>query len=68
METDKEMQAEINESKEANKKAEEASVVDDPKDEAGTSDGKLVVAEEIAEGHVSWKAGQYLSNILEFVS
>ncbi|KAL5534538.1 hypothetical protein ACEPAG_1001 [Sanghuangporus baumii] len=64
MASDKEMQAEIEKSEEAIKKAEEASVVDGPKGEAGKSDGKLVVAEEIAEGHVSWKAVKlYLSNL-----
>lgn len=62
MARDKEMQAEVEKSEEENKKTEEAPVIDDPKDETTKkSDGKLVVAEEIAEGHVSWAAGKISS-------
>ncbi|KAG1757959.1 hypothetical protein EDB19DRAFT_1936472 [Suillus lakei] len=36
--------------------AQEAQVVDTPEEPKAKSDGKLVIAEEIAEGHVSWPA------------
>ncbi|EJD04272.1 uncharacterized protein FOMMEDRAFT_106872 [Fomitiporia mediterranea MF3/22] len=65
MATDKEMQDEIEKSEAAIKKGEEASTDDDVKgEEVKKSDGKLVVAEEIAEGHVSWPAIKlYLFNL-----
>ncbi|KAH8120523.1 hypothetical protein DFH11DRAFT_1560461 [Phellopilus nigrolimitatus] len=60
----KEMQAEVADSKEANKKAKEASTAEDKDEESKKKDGKLVVAEEIAEGHVSWPAVKlYLLNL-----
>ena len=55
---DKEMQAEVEESEGATEKEEEAPEVDDLKVGVGKSDGKLVMAEEIAVGHVGWTACQ----------
>ncbi|THH11785.1 hypothetical protein EW145_g436 [Phellinidium pouzarii] len=62
----KEMQDEIEHLNEANKKAEEAPTSEDKKSEEAEMKkvGKLVVAEEIAEGHVSWSAVKlYLFNL-----
>lgn len=62
---DKQMQAEMKKSDEMNKKEEEASTTELVEEKKGSkSDGKLVVAEEIAEGHVSWSALKlYLFNL-----
>ena len=62
---DKQMQAEMKKSDEMNKKEEEASTAEPVEEKKGSkSDGKLVVAEEIAEGHVSWSALKlYLFNL-----
>lgn len=59
MANDKEMQAEAEESEEALKKADQEEATEMKGEETKKSDGKLVVAEEIAEGHVSWAAGEY---------
>ena len=61
---DKEMQAEMKKSSEMNK-AEDTSAAEPQKENgAPKSDGKLVMAEEIAEGHVSWSAIKlYLFNL-----
>ena len=56
--TDKEMQEEIEESKEENKKEDEVIDEDDVK-KGDKKDGKLVLSEEIAEGHVSWNAREW---------
>ena len=56
---DNEVEKEMEESKDAIKKAEQEETTEGNPDEAKPkSDGKLVVAEEIAEGHVSWAAGK----------
>ena len=59
--TDKEMQAEAKKSAEAMEKAKKEEESDSQKvdDETKKSDGKLVIAEEIAMGHVSWLAGRW---------
>ena len=55
-----EMQKEEEESEEAIKKADqEADTEGNPEEAKPKSDGKLIVAEEIAEGHVSWYAGEF---------
>lgn len=54
---DDEAEKELEESQDAIKKAAQAEEIEGNLDEAKPkSDGKLVVAEEIAEGHVSWAA------------
>lgn len=61
---DKEMQAEMKKSDEMNKKEEEAPPVATEDKKPAKGDGKLVMAEEIAEGHVSWPALKlYLFNL-----
>ncbi|KAI5124482.1 hypothetical protein M0805_008364 [Coniferiporia weirii] len=63
---DVEMQIETRESEEVNKKAEEAVVAEFEEGEETIKkrDGKLVLAEEIAEGHVGWPSVKlYLLNL-----
>ena len=61
MQKSEEVEKEMKELEEEIRKAEEAEEVesdeDKPTEMASKSDGKLVVAEEIALGHVSWAAG-----------
>ena len=61
MQKSEEAEKEMKESEEELRKAEEVEEVEDgkhkPAETASKSDGKLVVAEEIALGHVSWAAG-----------
>ena len=58
---DKEMQMEAVESQEANKKEDEVEI---PGNTDKKPDGKLVVAEEIAEGHISMAARECFDLIL----
>ncbi|KAI0329604.1 multidrug resistance-associated ABC transporter [Cubamyces sp. BRFM 1775] len=63
---DKKLSAELAEEREEMKKAEDEVDHVEPDDESAPkkSDGKLIVAEEIAEGHVSWPALRlYLSSM-----
>lgn len=55
---DKKLAAEINQEQKAADKAEHTvdQTTVEPEGEAQKSDGKLIVAEEISEGHVSWAA------------
>lgn len=59
-----EMVKEEKESEDAIKRAEQEEIEGDPAEAKPKSDGKLVVAEEIAEGHVSWAAGISLRRLL----
>ena len=52
---------EVNRDQQVLEKAEENVDPSAPKDDK--SDGKLIIAEEIEEGHVSWAACAYLFNI-----
>ena len=53
---DKSLTMEVTEGREATEKAAYRIDPPDPKYEMAKGDGKLMVAEEIQEGHVSWKA------------
>ncbi|KZO93694.1 ATP-binding cassette transporter [Calocera viscosa TUFC12733] len=53
---DAHLRKEIKEGTELLEKAEEVEIVDGPPKETKKSDGKLVLAEEMAEGHLSWAA------------
>ncbi|KZT53818.1 hypothetical protein CALCODRAFT_486059 [Calocera cornea HHB12733] len=53
---DAQLREEMKEGNEALEKAEEVEAIEGPPKETQKSDGKLVLAEEMAEGHLSWAA------------
>ena len=66
---DHKLSEEVAEEREELKKAEDEvdAVEPDSEDAPKKSDGKLVVAEEISEGHVSWSARKYLILHIEWL-
>lgn len=61
LEHDKKLAAEVAEEREAEEKAEHDDInQQESQGETEKSDGKLIVAEEISEGHVGWPACAFL--------
>ena len=60
---DKEMQKEVMESELAEQKAEESLIIDGIGGKQKEESGKLVMAEEVSEGHIGWDACTWRSYV-----
>lgn len=58
---DKEMQKEVMESEIAEQKADEAFALEGAEENKLDNSGKLVMAEEVVEGHIGWDASEWHS-------